>query len=326
MEEEWHGSDKAAEDKTLELRLGPPGEFLNYKKNITTIIYNGAKRDRFEEKTGDHEKQCKKFSCCEGGGDLLISSPWSKSSNESLLHSLPFQKENQRDQNQEEMQKQPQEHNLQCLDNKACSGTVTASFPAVTTTSTNTSHHKRVTAAAVVGWPPIRSFRRNLASSSSNSKLTATDDLANKTSTEDCTINPQNYNCKNDLFVKINMEGVPIGRKINLNAYDSYQKLSVAIDELFRGLLAAQRETCEARNVNKIDVAKGDAGLTGTESGEYTLVYQDSEGDTILVGDVPWQMFVSTAKRLRVLKSSELSTPRLSLGRGEQDMTSSLAP
>jgi auxin-responsive protein IAA len=34
------------------------------------------------------------------------------------------------------------------------------------------------------------------------------------------------------------MEGVPIGRKINLNAYDSYEKLSVAIDELFRGLLA----------------------------------------------------------------------------------------
>ena len=41
----------------------------------------------------------------------------------------------------------------------------------------------------------------------------------------------------NDLFVKVNMEGVPIGRKINLKAYDSYEKLSVAIDSLFRGLL-----------------------------------------------------------------------------------------
>lgn len=40
------------------------------------------------------------------------------------------------------------------------------------------------------------------------------------------------------MFVKINMEGVPIGRKINLKAYDSYEKLSLAIDELFQGLLA----------------------------------------------------------------------------------------
>lgn len=39
-------------------------------------------------------------------------------------------------------------------------------------------------------------------------------------------------------FVKINMNGVPIGRKVDLNAYDSYEKLSTAVDELFRGLLA----------------------------------------------------------------------------------------
>jgi len=42
-------------------------------------------------------------------------------------------------------------------------------------------------------------------------------------------------------------------------------------------------------------------------NGEYTLVYEDNEGDRMLVGDVPWNVFVSTAKRLRVLRSSELS-------------------
>lgn len=36
------------------------------------------------------------------------------------------------------------------------------------------------------------------------------------------------------------MDGVPIGRKIDLNAYDSYEKLSSAVDELFRGLLAGK--------------------------------------------------------------------------------------
>lgn len=97
----------------------------------------------------------------------------------------------------------------------------------------------RVAPAPVVGWPPIRSFRKNLASSS-NSKQTDAD-LPNKTPTEGCKLKPESF--RNDLYVKINMEGVPIGRKINLNAYDSYEKLSVAIDELFRGLLAGYTQT-----------------------------------------------------------------------------------
>jgi auxin-responsive protein IAA len=39
-------------------------------------------------------------------------------------------------------------------------------------------------------------------------------------------------------FVKINMDGIPIGRKIDLNAFDSYEKLSLAVDKLFRHLVA----------------------------------------------------------------------------------------
>lgn len=45
-------------------------------------------------------------------------------------------------------------------------------------------------------------------------------------------------NCQKGLFVKINMDGVPIGRKVDLKAHDSYEKLSSSVDELFRGLLA----------------------------------------------------------------------------------------
>lgn len=45
-------------------------------------------------------------------------------------------------------------------------------------------------------------------------------------------------NCHKGLFVKINMDGVPIGRKVDLKACESYEKLSCAVDELFRGLLA----------------------------------------------------------------------------------------
>lgn len=116
------------------------------------------------------------------------------------------------------------------------------------------------------------------------------------------------------------MDGVPIGRKVDLNAYGSYEKLSSAVDELFRGLLAAgtskvfdlnvfdaQRDSPAGGIDNKQEEQKPITGLLDG-SGEYTLVYEDNEGDRMLVGDVPWHMFVSTVKRLRVLKSSDLPT------------------
>ncbi|CAK8565303.1 unnamed protein product [Lathyrus sativus] len=100
------------------------------------------------------------------------------------------------------------------------------------------------------------------------------------------------------------MDGVPIGRKVDLKAYHSYENLSIAVDELFRGLLKAQGDSCGSKkNEDEEKVVSGI--LDG--SGEYTLVYENNEGDRMLVGDVPWHMFVSTVKRLRVLKSTELS-------------------
>lgn len=33
------------------------------------------------------------------------------------------------------------------------------------------------------------------------------------------------------------MDGIPIGRKVNLGAYDSYERLSLAVKELFHGFL-----------------------------------------------------------------------------------------
>ncbi|KAI3893915.1 hypothetical protein MKX03_020098 [Papaver bracteatum] len=87
----------------------------------------------------------------------------------------------------------------------------------------------------------------------------------------------------NGLFVKISMDGHPFGRKVDIKAYDSYEKLSFAVGELFR-----------------IPLADG--------GGEYTLVYEDNERDRMLLGDVPYDMFASTVKRLHVKKSAEVST------------------
>ncbi|KAK4791214.1 hypothetical protein SAY86_031627 [Trapa natans] len=159
--------------------------------------------------------------------------------------------------------------------------------------------HKR-TASPVVGWPPIRASRRNLSSSSSLKLPSNSPDVI----PDKITLEKPAENKGKGLFVKINMEGVPIGRKVDLKACDSYEKLAFSVDQLFRGLLAAQRDITGIET--KQDNEKPISGvLDGT--GEYTLVYEDNEGDRILVGDVPWDMFVSTVKRLHVLKSSELS-------------------
>jgi hypothetical protein len=40
------------------------------------------------------------------------------------------------------------------------------------------------------------------------------------------------------------MDGIPIGRKIDLNALGSYDELSLSVDKLFRGLLAGTMNLC----------------------------------------------------------------------------------
>ncbi|KAE8724275.1 Auxin-responsive protein IAA26 [Hibiscus syriacus] len=168
---------------------------------------------------------------------------------------------------------------------------------------------KRIASGPVVGWPPVRSFRKNHGTPSSSKP--ASDPprgLPHKIASEKKPAGTE-PNVKG-LFVKINMDGVPIGRKIDLKAYDSYDKLSTAVDELFMRLLAAQRDPSAGRVMNKQEEEKPITGVLDG-NGEYTLVYEDNEGDRMLVGDVPWHMFVSTVKRLRVLKSSELSAVNL---------------
>lgn len=190
----------------------------------------------------------------------------------------------------------------------------TKGFPADTVVPSYSSQ-KRTAPAAVVGWPPIRSFRKNLASSANHAKA-AVPESQNAVSSSKLVCEKSVDRCTKGMFVKINMDGVPIGRKVDLKAYDSYEKLSTAVDELFRGLLAAQRDSSAGGIHSKQEEQKPITGLLDGR-GEYTLVYEDYEGDRMLVGDVPWQMFASNVKRLRVLKSSELSV--LSFGGRKQE-------
>ncbi|CAL5059301.1 unnamed protein product [Urochloa decumbens] len=190
-----------------------------------------------------------------------------------------------------------------CTQGKAKGSPAAATRQALASTN-NTSQQTRSPNAPVIGWPPVRTFRRNLATTS---KASLDHQNGKKAAKPEETI-------KSAPFVKINMDGIPIGRKIDLNALDSYENLSVAVDKLFRGLLAAQQDPLAA---GRRECPNGEVAISGLldGTGEYTLVYEDYEGDRVLVGDVPWGMFVSSVKRLRVLKTSDLSSSLTASGR-----------
>ena len=64
--------------------------------------------------------------------------------------------------------------------------------------------------AQVVGWPPIRSYRRN----NFQQKKTEADGAG--------------------MYVKVSMDGAPYLRKVDLKVYKSYPELLMALENMFK--------------------------------------------------------------------------------------------
>ncbi|KRX11827.1 Auxin-induced protein AUX28, partial [Trichinella nelsoni] len=108
--------------------------------------------------------------------------------------------------------------------------------------------------AQVVGWPPVRSFRKNIVA---GQKKSTDQDQAEKSGSTSTSAS----------FVKVSMDGAPYLRKVDLKLYQSYQELSTALGKMFSSFT--------------IDLLNGS---------EYVPTYEDKDGDWMLVGDVPWEM------------------------------------
>ncbi|KAE8699376.1 Auxin-responsive protein IAA15 [Hibiscus syriacus] len=92
-------------------------------------------------------------------------------------------------------------------------------------------------------------------------------------------------------FVKVAVDGAPYLRKVDLQTYNSYQQLLTSLEDMFSCFTIRNYW-----NEKKMDQANGI---------EYVPTYEDKDGDWMLIGDVPWQMFVESCKRLRLMKSTE---------------------
>lgn len=140
--------------------------------------------------------------------------------------------------------------------------------------------------AQVVGWPPIRSFRKNSMA-------------AKHTKNEDDPTEETGSNC---VYVKVSMDGAPYLRKVDLKMYSSYSDLSSALEKMFSSFTLGQY------GANGVPARKGlsESPLMDLLNGsEYVLTYEDKDGDLMLVGDVPWDMFTGSCKRMRIMKSSD---------------------
>ncbi|MCO5547154.1 hypothetical protein L7F22_000596 [Adiantum nelumboides] len=147
---------------------------------------------------------------------------------------------------------------------------------------------------APVGWPPVRSFRRNTLQAAQLSNRTSAEDASKSlggpstSSSVDISEQMNGGSNKNAFFVKAKLDGVRICRKVDLKAYDSYDGLKGALQSMFQGFVS--------------DNAKLDL-LTGKN---YVVTHEDKDGDCLLVGDVPWHMFLeSSVKSLRIMKAMD---------------------
>nr|AXS76510.1 IAA15 [Betula platyphylla] len=161
----------------------------------------------------------------------------------------------------------------------------------------------------VVGWPPIRAYRMNSLVNQAKSQRAEEDKMiGEKDKSRDAS--KKKIYTKADLsakekchlgFVKVNMDGVPIGRKVDLNAHSCYETLAQMLEDMFfRSTTTVSSIGGEKEQSTK---ASGSKLLDG--SSEFVLTYEDKEGDWMLVGDVPWGMFLTSVKRLRIMRTSE---------------------
>lgn len=178
----------------------------------------------------------------------------------------------------------------------------------------------------VVGWPPLRSYRVN--SFNANAKSTeAFNSVAEKSKNNNIVVrkstdngnddNHININEKRNLrkspFVKVNMDGIPIGRKVDLSAHSSYETLAQTLEDMFDESTTSVTSKGSNGEDHNMTTRGERHSILLDGSSKFVLTYEDKEGDWMLVGDVPWGMFLSSVRRLRIMRTSEANglAPRL---------------
>uniref|UniRef100_A0A453LRX7 Auxin-responsive protein n=1 Tax=Aegilops tauschii subsp. strangulata TaxID=200361 RepID=A0A453LRX7_AEGTS len=130
--------------------------------------------------------------------------------------------------------------------------------------------------AQAVGWPPVRSYRRNAMTVQSVK-------IKKEEETEKQQPAGAAAGANGSNFVKVSMDGAPYLRKVDLKMYNTYKDLSIALQKMFSTFTATGNEGKMVEAVNGSDVV---------------TTYEDKDGDWMLVGDVPWEYVTSLLRPL----------------------------
>lgn len=88
-------------------------------------------------------------------------------------------------------------------------------------------------------------------------------------------------------YVKVKKEGDAIGRKVDLLLHASYDELLATLARMFPTTTGNQDDK--------------EISSTSARHVDVVVTYEDGEGDWMLVGDVPWDDFARSVKRLKIL-------------------------
>ncbi|KAE8677654.1 Auxin-induced protein AUX28 [Hibiscus syriacus] len=118
--------------------------------------------------------------------------------------------------------------------------------------SCNKDPSKQPAKAQVLGWPPVRSYRKNIMANQKN----------------------KSEECEKAAFVKVSMDGAPYLRKVDLKMYNSYQKLSNGLAKMF-GFFT----TGNYGSQGMIDFMNESKLMNLLNSFDYVPTYEDKDGD-----------------------------------------------
>ncbi|KAB1205608.1 Auxin-responsive protein IAA32 [Morella rubra] len=119
-----------------------------------------------------------------------------------------------------------------------------------------------------------------------NPSLKTSNSLNSRGILEDCDEESEGVQSKERwAYVKVNMDGVVVGRKVCILDHGGYSSLARQLEDMFgRQLLS---------------------GLRLFQAGsEFSLFYKDRDDNWRAAGDVPWKEFVDCVKRLRIVRKN----------------------
>ena len=127
----------------------------------------------------------------------------------------------------------------------------------------------------MVGWPPVRSFRKNIVNNVQRSN--------NNDGEKAATSSSNNVNM-GAAFVKVSMDGAPYLRKVDLKMYKSHQELLDALAKMFSSFTI---DKCSSQGMK--DFMNEGKLIDLLNGSDYVPTCEDKDGDWMLVGDVPWE-------------------------------------